>query len=92
MNTLSLQDHHKRTVYGAYYDEARIVRLNVGSVLDGVLSQGYDEGVHVLQAKTGLYFYLSDINKEVYMIDKLLVSYTSYGRKMQKKNLLFHFW
>ena len=65
INTISLQDHPKRTVYGAYYDEARIVRLNVGSVLNGVLSQGYKEGVDVLQAKTGLYLYLSDINKKV---------------------------
>ena len=50
-----LQDHPRRTVYGAYYDEARIVRLNVGSVIDGVLSKGYEEGVDVLQAKTGSY-------------------------------------
>ncbi|XP_072037695.1 peroxisomal sarcosine oxidase-like [Amphiura filiformis] len=56
-NEPTFEEFSTRTIYGSYYDEARITRQNTIDPLDGEIAMRTYEGLQQLQAKTGIQFF-----------------------------------
>ncbi|XP_072015068.1 monomeric sarcosine oxidase-like [Amphiura filiformis] len=53
----SSQEFNSRAIHGAYYDEVRVTRTNMGSVICSELSKRSHEGFDKLEKNTGISFY-----------------------------------
>ncbi|XP_072037698.1 uncharacterized protein [Amphiura filiformis] len=56
-NEPTFKEFSTRTIYGSYYDEARITRQNTIDPLDGEIAMRTYEGLQQLQATTGIQFF-----------------------------------